>query len=116
MASDNLNENYTTVVIHINNVNDNPPVFDQYIYEVDISEEDVRNLPAKILKVTFMLRICFTLAVFFCTVLLLSETQVTAKDGDRDRPENIVYFLEDSHISIFDVNRTTGEISVLKVI
>ena len=40
---------------------------------------------------------------------------MTAKDGDRDRPENIVYFL-DIATEIFDVNRTTGEISVLKVI
>jgi len=91
VATDSLNENYTTVVIHIYNVNDCPPVFDQHIYEVDISEEDVGNLPTKILK-------------------------VTAKDGDRDRPENIVYFLEGkgSDMSMFDINRTTGEISVLK--
>ena len=43
---------------------------------------------------------------------------MTAKDGDRDRPENIVYFLEGkgSDMSMFDINRTTGEISVLKVI
>ena len=40
---------------------------------------------------------------------------MTAKDGDRDRPENIVYFL-DINNDMFDVNRTTGEISVLKVI
>ena len=40
---------------------------------------------------------------------------MTAKDGDRDRPENIVYFL-DTNNDMFDVNRTTGEISVLKVI
>lgn len=88
VATDSLNENYTTVAIYINNVNDNPPVFDQYIYEIDISKEDVGNLPRKILK-------------------------VTAKDGDRDRPENIVYFL-DINNDMFDVNRTTGEISVLK--
>ena len=105
MATDSLNENYTTVAIYINNVNDNPPVFDQYIYEIDISKEDVGNLPRKILKVPFGFSIVFHKA----------QTQVTAKDGDRDRPENIVYFL-DINNDMFDVNRTTGEISVLKVI
>ena len=54
--------------------------------------------------------------MFFAQFCFVSDTQVTANDGDRDRPENIVYFLEDSDLSIFDVNRTTGEISVLKVI
>jgi len=49
-------------------------------------------------------------------------SQVTATDGDRDRPQNIVYFLTGQGIdpdnptnSKFDINRTTGEIYVLKV-
>jgi len=88
VARDGLHENHTTVVIHINNVNDNPPLFDEYIYEVDISEEDVENLTKKILK-------------------------VTATDGDRDRPENIVYFLA-GNSDMFDANMTTGEIFMLK--
>lgn len=48
--------------------------------------------------------------------------QVTATDGDKDRPQNIVYFLTGQGIdpdnpanSKFDINRTTGEIFVLKV-
>ena len=48
--------------------------------------------------------------------------QVTATDGDKDRPENIVYFLTGQGIdtdrpdqSKFDINKTTGEIFVLKV-
>ena len=51
MASDNLNENYTTVVIHVNDVNDNPPVFDRPTYETQITEEDDRNLPKRVLEV-----------------------------------------------------------------
>lgn len=50
------------------------------------------------------------------------EMQVTATDGDKDRPQNIVYFLTGQGIdpdnpanSKFDINRTTGEIFVLKV-
>ncbi|KAJ8965456.1 hypothetical protein NQ317_001461, partial [Molorchus minor] len=46
---------------------------------------------------------------------------VTATDGDKDRPQNIVYFLTGQGIdpdnpanSKFDINRTTGEIFVLK--
>ena len=48
--------------------------------------------------------------------------QVTATDGDKDRPENIVYFLTGQGIdtdrpdqSKFDINKTTGEIFVLKL-
>lgn len=48
--------------------------------------------------------------------------QVTATDGDKDRPQNIVYFLTGQGIdpdnpanSKFDINRTSGEIYVLKV-
>ena len=48
---------------------------------------------------------------------------MTATDGDKDRPENIVYFLTGQGIdtdrpdqSKFDINKTTGEIFVLKVI
>lgn len=54
--------------------------------------------------------------------LLLPFIQVTASDGDKDRPQNIVYFLTGQGIdpdnpanSKFDINRTTGEIFVLKV-
>ena len=50
------------------------------------------------------------------------DEQVTATDGDKDRQQNIVYFLtgqgidpDNSANSKFDINRTTGEIYVLKV-
>lgn len=53
---------------------------------------------------------------------MLDAKQVTATDGDKDRPQNIVYFLTGQGIdpdnpanSKFDINRTTGEIFVLKV-
>lgn len=52
----------------------------------------------------------------------IRKMQVTATDGDKDRPQNIVYFLTGQGIdpdnpanSKFDINRTTGEIFVLKV-
>lgn len=52
----------------------------------------------------------------------IHNIQVTATDGDKDRPQNIVYFLTGQGIdpdnpanSKFDINRTTGEIFVLKV-
>jgi hypothetical protein len=51
VASDNLNENYTTVIIHINDVNDNPPTFDRPTYETQITEEDDRHVPKRILQV-----------------------------------------------------------------
>ena len=98
VASDKLNENYTTVVIHVNDVNDNPPVFDRPIYETQITEEDYRDLPKRVLR-------------------------VTATDGDTERPRgNVVYFLAGEGVDVdrpdqakFDINQTTGDIFVLKV-
>ena len=52
----------------------------------------------------------------------LKSPQVKANDGDKDRQHNIVYFLTGQGVdpdqpdqSMFDINRTTGEIFVLKV-
>ncbi|XP_017854377.1 neural-cadherin isoform X8 [Drosophila busckii] len=94
VASDSLNENSTTIVISVRDVNDLPPVFPQTLYERSLNEE---------------LDTPFTIM------------QVTATDGDKDRPQNIVYFLTGQGIdpdnpanSKFDINRTTGEIFVLK--
>jgi hypothetical protein len=39
VASDSLNENYTTVVINIKDVNDLPPLFAQTLYEETMNEE-----------------------------------------------------------------------------
>lgn len=63
VASDNLNENYTTVVIHIKDVNDNPPAFDRPTYETQITEEDDRVLPKRVLQVN---------TLFFISSFLLS--------------------------------------------
>jgi hypothetical protein len=59
---------------------------------------------------------------FFSHAIRPQKMQVTATDGDKDRPQNIVYFLTGQGIdpdnpanSKFDINRTTGEIFVLKV-
>lgn len=53
-ASDNLRENYTTVVIHVKDVNDNPPVFERPTYKTQITEEDDRNLPKRVLQVCIL--------------------------------------------------------------
>ena len=52
-ASDNLKENYTVVVIHVKDVNDNPPVFERPTYRTQITEEDDRNLPKRVLAVSY---------------------------------------------------------------
>ena len=64
VASDNLNENYTTVVIHIKDVNDNPPTFNQSTYETQITEEDGNGLPKSVIKVQISFR-------FYCTIRCL---------------------------------------------
>ncbi|RZF42239.1 hypothetical protein LSTR_LSTR004388, partial [Laodelphax striatellus] len=96
VASDSLNEKSTTVVIHINDKNDMPPVFTSPVYPAVMDEELPGPYPYPLL-------------------------QVLATDGDKDRPQNIVYFLTGQGIdpdnpanSKFDINRTTGEIFVLK--
>lgn len=53
-ASDGRKENFTTVIIHVKDTNDNPPIFDKTSYRTQITEEDDRGLPKKVLKV-FML-------------------------------------------------------------
>jgi hypothetical protein len=52
----------------------------------------------------------------------MNIVQVTASDGDKDRKHDIVYFLTGQGIdpdnpanSKFDINRTSGDIRVLKV-
>ncbi|QQP57284.1 Uncharacterized protein FKW44_002211 [Caligus rogercresseyi] len=162
VASDNLNENYTTIVIHVNDVNDNPPVFDRPTYETQITEEDDRNLPKRVLQVKAFVQ-CMKASSSFSplheeettvvihvrnkndlppvfskniyTVTIDEEARILKKsplqashsllcpptDGDKDREHNIVYFLTGQGIdpdqpdqSKFDINRTTGEIFVLK--
>ena len=46
----------------------------------------------------------------------LISPKVTATDGDRDRPENVVYSLGGVYADRFGINRASGEISVLMVI
>lgn len=66
-ASDNLKENHTTVVIHVKDVNDNPPVFERPTYRTQITEEDDRNLPKRVLQVLQTgCRLYLPLVVFSC--------------------------------------------------
>lgn len=51
VASDSLNENQTTVVIHVKDVNDMPPIFDEKSYRTYIDEELPGNYPLKLMQV-----------------------------------------------------------------
>uniref|UniRef100_A0A182VGY6 Cadherin domain-containing protein n=1 Tax=Anopheles merus TaxID=30066 RepID=A0A182VGY6_ANOME len=51
-ASDNFKENYTTVLINVLDVNDNSPVFEKSSYRTQITEEDDRGLPKRVLRVS----------------------------------------------------------------
>uniref|UniRef100_A0A182NBN4 Cadherin domain-containing protein n=1 Tax=Anopheles dirus TaxID=7168 RepID=A0A182NBN4_9DIPT len=51
-ASDNFKENYTTVLVNVRDVNDNPPVFEKSSYRTQITEEDDRGLPKRVLRVS----------------------------------------------------------------
>lgn len=66
-ASDNLKENYTTVVIHVKDVNDNPPVFERPTYRTQITEEDDRNLPKSVLRASVGMKFTFLLLKSFCS-------------------------------------------------
>ncbi|KAB7494699.1 Neural-cadherin [Armadillidium nasatum] len=151
VASDNRNENHTKVVIHVKDVNDNPPMFDRPLYETQITEEDDRALPKNILtynltlvatdtvneaKTTIIINIIdvndlppkFENNTYESTIeeemdknLPFQILQVKANDGDKDRKQDIVYFLTGQGIHVdnpdtskFEVNRTTGAIFVRK--
>lgn len=51
VATDNSNENHTTVVINVKDVNDNPPVFNWPVYEAQITEESNPDMPKEVVKV-----------------------------------------------------------------
>ena len=90
VATDGLHESSTRVLIPLNDVNDNPPVFDKQVYVTEILEEDDTSLPKVILT-------------------------VTAEDGDTDRPRgNLVYSLDGDVKDKFSVHAATGEVSVLR--
>lgn len=57
-ASDNFKENYTTVVINVKDVNDNSPIFEKTSYRTQITEEDDRALPKRVLKVSWRVSLC----------------------------------------------------------
>lgn len=52
VASDSLNENQTTVVIHVKDVNDMPPVFDEKSYRTNIDEELPGTYPLGLMQVS----------------------------------------------------------------
>jgi len=49
-----VNYNGPEVLIRVKDVNDHPPVFDRPVYETQITEEDDRQLPKKILQVILL--------------------------------------------------------------
>lgn len=55
VASDSLNENQTTIVISVRDVNDLPPVFPQTLYERSLNEE--LAAPFTIIQVAILLYI-----------------------------------------------------------
>lgn len=50
-ASDKNSASFATVIVHVKDANDNPPVFERPTYRTQITEEDDRNLPKKVLQV-----------------------------------------------------------------
>lgn len=51
-------------------MNDNPPVFERPTYRTQITEEDDRNLPKRVLQVILM-SFFFLLEFLFCFVFLI---------------------------------------------
>lgn len=81
----------TLISIYLNDVNDQPPIFDQSGYETSIFEED-SNVP----RTLFVIR---------------------ARDPDKLSDQPIVYGLEGQGVGeFFTVDRLSGEIQVLKAL
>lgn len=54
-AKDGRKENFTTVIVHVKDVNDHPPIFEKTSYRTQITEEDDRGLPKKVMKVSLII-------------------------------------------------------------
>lgn len=50
-ASDSLNENYTTIIINVKDVNDLPPVFPEPLFQKTLDEE--MEAPYMMIQVVF---------------------------------------------------------------
>jgi ABC-type uncharacterized transport system fused permease/ATPase subunit len=59
-----LNENQTTVVIHVNDVNDLPPVFNSTLYTGLLEEEFVGPHPYRLLQVQWLLLVVVVVVGF----------------------------------------------------
>ncbi|XP_068232681.1 neural-cadherin-like isoform X1 [Palaemon carinicauda] len=96
VVSDGRYENDASIIVHVLDVNDNPPLFDRHLYETIINEEDGEDLPKHILT-------------------------VTVTDGDYDRPKDFVFSLSGQGIDVehpenshFQIVSSTGEIFARK--
>ncbi|XP_066967735.1 neural-cadherin-like [Macrobrachium rosenbergii] len=96
VVSDGRYENDASIIVHVRDINDNPPLFDRHLYETRISEEDDQDLPKRILT-------------------------VTVTDGDYDRPQDLVFSLSGQGIDVehpenshFQIVSSTGEILARK--
>lgn len=54
-VTDGESISYATLVVRVLDVNDNPPVFEKSSYRTQVTEEDDRNLPKRILQVKSVL-------------------------------------------------------------
>ncbi|XP_067928117.1 neural-cadherin-like [Watersipora subatra] len=92
-VSDGRYQATTSVLITLIDMNDNVPVFSKRIYTVkDVVEEDNSISPSKRLFIV----------------------QVTATDGDVDRPNNIEYSLSGSYSDRFQIESDTGRVYLVR--
>jgi hypothetical protein len=61
-ASDSLNENYTTIVINVKDVNDMPPTFPETLYEKTLNEE--KDAPYMMMQVYYEFLLFFMFILF----------------------------------------------------
>lgn len=61
-------------------VNDNPPVFERPTYRTQITEEDDRNLPKRVLQVSLQIIVCIVVVVFLhpCSLIPVYNSNVFA--------------------------------------
>lgn len=64
-ASDRSTASFATVVVHVRDANDNPPVFERPAYRTQITEEDDRNLPKKVLQVGILTCLIINIPRYF---------------------------------------------------
>lgn len=91
VASDSLNENATTIVINVRDVNDLPPVFPQTLYERTLDEE--MKAPFTIIQVGVQLLFFIFLFIFYFSMIFFFSSAINFSFPFQQQPHQYYVLL-----------------------